>query len=184
MSLRSVAVFGGSFDPPHNAHIEIVKEVLRSLDVDRVLIFPSFLNPFKRSFSSPPKLRLEWVRKIFSEFDRVVVDSFEIDRGEPTPSYITIEYVKKRFSPEKIYLIVGADNFLTLKKWANYSELCKSVEFVVAKRGGVVIPPSYKTLDIDNPISSTKIRDGEYLDRVPDSIKKEVEERYRFEKKS
>lgn len=178
MSIQKVAVFGGSFDPPHNAHIEIVKEALDSLDIDILVIFPSFLNPFKKNFNAHPFERLGWVKKIFSGFKRVDIDSFEIDRGRPTPTYLSIEYIKKKYSPKKIYLIVGADNFSHIEKWENYERLKDEVEFVVAKRDRVDIPKGYKVLDIQNSVSSTKIRDGEYLDSVPLEIKKEVKDRY------
>lgn len=178
MSIKKVAIFGGSFDPPHNAHIEIVKEALRSLDIDTLVIFPSFLNPFKKSFYVHPFERLEWVKKIFSGFKKVDIDSFEIDRGEPTPTHLSVEYIKKKYSPEKIYLIIGADNFSNIEKWINYETLKNEVEFVVAKRDRIDIPKGYKVLDIQNSVSSTNIRDGKYLDSVPLVIKKEVEDRY------
>jgi nicotinate-nucleotide adenylyltransferase len=178
LSVKSVAIFGGSFDPPHNAHVEIVKEALEVIKPDLLVVFPSYLNPFKKSFNVEPKKRLEWVSKIFEGFSKVEVDSFEIDRGEPTPSYISVEYIKNKFNPKKIYLIIGADNFLSLEKWANYERLKEEVEFVVAKRGSFQLPQGYTVLDIENSVSSTKIRDGEYLDRVPFEIADEVKKKY------
>ncbi len=59
------AIFGGSFDPPHLGHKEIIKRVLELKDVDMLLVVPTYLNPFKSNFSADAKLRLEWVRKSF-----------------------------------------------------------------------------------------------------------------------
>ncbi|MBO7475437.1 MAG: adenylyltransferase/cytidyltransferase family protein, partial [Campylobacter sp.] len=52
-----IALFGGSFDPPHTGHEKIVRLVLANLNIDLLVIMPTFLNPFKEKFSAPPNLR-------------------------------------------------------------------------------------------------------------------------------
>ena len=60
-----IALFGGSFDPPHTGHEKIVRSVLANLNIDLLVIMPTFLNPFKEKFSAPPNLRLKWVEKLW-----------------------------------------------------------------------------------------------------------------------
>ena len=62
----NIAIFGGSFDPPHLGHQEIVNEALKSLHVDKLFIVPTHLNPFKKEFFAPSKLRLKWLKKLFT----------------------------------------------------------------------------------------------------------------------
>ena len=47
--ISKIALFGGSFDPPHSAHDKIVHEILRNLNIDLLIIMPTFINPFKNS---------------------------------------------------------------------------------------------------------------------------------------
>ena len=59
-----LALFGGSFDPVHLGHDSIVKMALSGLDIDKLIIMPTFISPFKSEFSAPPELRLKWIREI------------------------------------------------------------------------------------------------------------------------
>ncbi len=153
-----IAIFGGSFDPPHKGHIAIVKKALEELDIDLLIIVPAYLNPFKKSFAAPPNLRLYWLKKIFLYEKRVQICDFEIRQNRPTYAIETVEYCKRRFAPKKIYYIIGCDNLATLHLWKNYQKLKKKVEFVVATRRGYRCHTTFKKLSVDIPISSTQLR--------------------------
>ena len=60
-----IALFGGSFDPPHNGHNSVVLEALEKLDIDKLIIMPTYINPFKQSFSADEKQRFLWVKKLW-----------------------------------------------------------------------------------------------------------------------
>ncbi|NPA04217.1 MAG: nicotinate (nicotinamide) nucleotide adenylyltransferase [Epsilonproteobacteria bacterium] len=168
-----IAVFGGSFDPPHLGHLKIVKEALKELEVDLVIVVPTYLNPFKKSFSAPPKLRLRWLRKVFLPYKKVKVIDFEVKQKRKVFTIQTLQYIKKRFAPKKIYLIIGADNLSTLPKWYKYKKLRKSVEIVVASRGERV-KGKYKRLKVKVPISSTALRKKIQKRYLPKTVAKEI----------
>lgn len=170
----NIAFFGGSFDPPHIAHELIVKKALKKLDIDKLIVMPSFLNPFKIRSVATPEMRLGWMKEVFKGMDKVIVDDFESRQGKPTPSFESILYLKKKFNPSHIYLIIGADNLPKLHRWDRYDELAREVEFVIATRGDIKIDKKYKILNLKEDISSTKIRDESYFDEVPASIRDEV----------
>lgn len=86
-----IALFGGSFDPPHAGHDAAVKAILSALKPDLLVIMPSFLNPFKKSFSAPPQLRLRWCRALWSDAPGVEVSDYEISQNR---SVSTIQSVK------------------------------------------------------------------------------------------
>jgi nicotinate-nucleotide adenylyltransferase len=154
-----IAVFGGSFDPPHIGHVAIVQAALAQLPIDLLIVVPTYLNPFKKSFAAPPSLRLRWLKKIFLPYKKVRVCDFEIRQNRPTYAIETVRYLKKRYAPTKIYYLIGSDNLVHLHKWHNYKKLKKEVEFVVfTRRGYEVKGKKYKTLRIDVPISSTELR--------------------------
>jgi len=173
-----IAIFGGSFDPPHTGHEEIVKEVLNSLHVDKLFIVPTHLNPFKKEFFAPSKLRLKWLKTIFTKKEIEILD-YEIRQKRSVPTIETIEYLKSIYKLKKIYLIIGADNFANITKWHRYEELSKQVEFIVASRDKRNIPKNLIKLPINANISSSKLRSNMNTSFIPHKIREEVEEYYR-----
>ncbi len=166
-----IAIFGGSFDPVHIAHKAIVETALEKLDIDKLIIVPTYLNPFKKDFLFKPKERFELLKKVFKNNKRVQISDFEINQEKLSFTYETIRYIKNLYKPSKIYFIIGEDNLMSLHRWHNIDELKENLEFVVAKREGYnLISNEFKTLDINIDISSTKLRDELDLNFVPKEI--------------
>ena len=162
-----VAVFGGSFDPIHEGHIEIIKEALSTLNIDKLFVVPTYLNPFKKHFYFSEKERLKLVKEKLKNFDKVEIIDYEIKQKRAVPTIETIEYLKNEYElHDKIYLIIGADNLKNLTKWKNYDKLQKLVEFVIATRDNIPIPKNYKTLNINKNISSTRIRMEDKIEKI------------------
>ena len=76
--MDTIALFGGSFDPPHIGHEAIVKALIKFKDIDKIVVMPTFLNPFKSHFYAPAALRLEWLREIFREYKNVEISDYEV----------------------------------------------------------------------------------------------------------
>ncbi|WP_298832634.1 ribosome silencing factor [uncultured Campylobacter sp.] len=92
-----IALFGGSFDPPHAGHDAAVKAILSSLKPDLLIIMPSFLNPFKKSFSAPPQLRLRWCRALWSDAPHVEVSDYEISQNVPVPTIQSVKFLIEKY---------------------------------------------------------------------------------------
>lgn len=166
--MGNFAIFGGSFDPVHKCHEEAVKLCFEELDIDKLFIVPTFINPFKDSYNAPPQKRYEWLRKVFSKYGFVEVLDIEIKKRRRVFTIETVgELIEKggKQSYDKIYLIIGSDNLLDLPKWHRSEELLSLVTPVVISRGGGA-KSEYKTIVLDCPFSSTDFRntlDGEML---------------------
>ncbi|MCF6174032.1 MAG: nicotinate (nicotinamide) nucleotide adenylyltransferase [Campylobacteraceae bacterium] len=169
-----IAVFGGSFDPPHVGHEQIVYEALKALHVDKIFVIPTYLNPFKDSFGVPANLRLEWLRNLFKGNGKVKVLDYEVRQKRAVATIETIKYLLKNYGIEKIYLIIGADNYEKLPLWYSYDELKSLVEFVIATRDDIILPKELKKIKINANISSSKLRKHLNASFIPKSIKKEV----------
>jgi len=154
----NIAVFGGSFDPPHRGHKKVIEEALKVLDIDKLFVIPTYLNPFKKEFFFDENLRYDMIYKMVKDLDKVEVLDLEIKQKRAVTTYETVQALKKNYNPDHIYLIIGADNLKKLNKWYNFKELEKIVEFVVATRDDIKIPKSYKKLHVNENISSTQIR--------------------------
>ena len=102
-----IAIFGGSFDPLHLAHVAIVQSALNELDIDKLIVVPTYLNPFKSSFYLDPQTRYELLKKVFIKFEKVEVSNYEINQLAPSYSVNTVNYLKNLYNPSKIFLIIG-----------------------------------------------------------------------------
>ncbi|UFH59038.1 nicotinate (nicotinamide) nucleotide adenylyltransferase [Sulfurovum mangrovi] len=174
---ESIAIFGGSFDPPHKGHQLIVSKAVASLDIDRLFIVPAYLNPFKQSSLAPADLRLQWCQTLFDPLEKVSVSEYEIQQGKSTYTADTVKHFQNLYDVK--YLIIGSDNLESLTKWHQYEWLNRQVTWVVATRKNnsldTSILGSYIKLELDEEISSTHIRTTQQLDgvdsKIADSVK-------------
>ncbi len=169
-----IAIFGGSFDPPHIGHEQIVYEALEALHVEKIFITPTFLNPFKETFSAPAHLRLKWLHKLFRNSKKVEVLEYEVRQKRAVATIETVKYLLKNYDIKKIYLIIGADNYEKLPLWDSYDELKSLVEFVIATRDDIILPKELKKIKINANISSSKLRKHLNASFIPNSIRNEV----------
>lgn len=151
-----LALYGGSFDPPHAGHVAVVAEALKILPIDKLIIVPAARNPFKPSTLADGTQRYEWLKEIFAPFADVDISDFEVKQGR---SVYTIETLK-HYQPfyDEIYLIIGADNLEKLESWYQYDEMNTMVKWVVAARDNIPIPETMIRLSVTVPISSSDFR--------------------------
>jgi nicotinate-nucleotide adenylyltransferase len=174
----NIGVFGGSFDPIHKAHIKIVEKSLRKLPIQKMVVVPAFLNPFKSSFSALPQIRAKWVSKAFKKYKNVEVLLYEIKKNRVCYTYEVIDYLKKKYKPKKIYFIIGADNLSKISRWKNYKKLKKELSFVVASRENIKIPISFLKIKVNYPISSTFLRKKPQRKFLPPLLATEITKFY------
>ena len=172
--MMNIAIFGGSFDPFHIGHLDIINKALKELEIDKVVVVPTYLNPFKKKFFLSAKDRLELLSELFENNHKVIIESYEVEQNIPIPSYQTVLYLQRKYHLSKIYFIIGADNLADLHKWDNFDEFEKIVSFVVATRDNISIDSKYKILQVEQDISSTNIRENLDMRYVPEKIRKKV----------
>jgi nicotinate-nucleotide adenylyltransferase len=175
--MKSIALYGGSFDPPHIGHQAVI-EALEELDfIDKIIIMPTFLNPFKDSSIAPSALRLKWLQEIFSEYENLEVSAFEVTQARKVPTIETVKMLKNKY--EKIYLVIGADNLKSLEKWYRYNELTELVTFIVATRDAIEVPENFLQLHVDVDISSTALREHMDISKLPKKCANEIAQYYK-----
>lgn len=171
----TIAIFGGSFDPPHIGHEQIVHQCLKELvDIDKLVVVPTYLNPLKSEFKLDPKTRLELIHELFDDVQNVDVSDFEVEHNQAVYSIQTVKYLKEKYKAEKIYFIIGSDNVSTLNKWKSIDELYNLVEFVVISRNGFINEHNFKKIEVDIPISSTMLKQNLNMDYIPKKIQNKV----------
>jgi len=173
----TVAIFGGSFDPPHIGHQHIVESALKNLEIDHLLVVPAYLNPFKRFSIASATQRLAWCHTLFDDFEKVIVSDYEINEGKSTTTEQTVKHFNTVYDVK--YLIIGSDNLSTLTKWHHFSWLNETITWVIMTREGYPLVVdglrNWEVLKVDAPMSSTQIRNKEDLHYVDNKIKKSVQ---------
>ena len=173
-----VAMFGGSFDPPHMGHQRIVEKAVKSLDIDKLLVVPAYLNPFKTSSLASAAQRLAWCHTLFDTVNNVIVDDYEIKEGKSTTTSQSIKHFNIDYDVK--YLIIGSDNLSTLTKWHNFEWLNTHIIWVIVTRANHPLETKglreWRTLMLEAPMSSTDIRRDQELHYVDKKIKKSVKE--------
>lgn len=175
--MSSIAIFGGSFDPPHSGHIAILKALVALTYIDKIFIVPAYLNPFKSSSVALASLRLKWLREISKEYPKCKVSDFEVSLGRSVATIETVEHFATLYS--KIYVVIGADNLESLHRWHRYDELKNLVEFIVVTRDNISIPQEYKSINVDEGVSSTLLRENMSLTKLPQVCAKEISKFYK-----
>ena len=173
----TIALYGGSFDPPHIGHKAII-EALEELDyIDEIIIMPTFLNPFKSESHAPSEFRFKWLKEIFKEFKNVKIDRFEVEQNRQVPTIESVKYLLKTY--KDVYLVIGADNLASLENWNSYQQLKDLVTFIVASRDNIVVSKKFIQLNIDEKISSSELRDKIEISMLPKECATEIEQYYK-----
>lgn len=169
-----IAIFGGSFNPIHNAHIKLVQRFVSEVSLDFVYFVPTYVTPLKDNTSViSADHRLKMCELALTAFDNFKVSDVEIKRQGMSYSSDTIAYFKELYKDSELYFIMGADMFLTLEKWHNFEYIFENVTILTAPRDdsdyAVLLDKSeeYKkysckahiTKDIIEDLSSTMLRD-------------------------
>ena len=177
---ETIALFGGSFDPPHLGHKTVVVEALKVLDIDKLIVVPTFLNPFKKKSHFTTDERFELSQKLFEEFDKVVVDDYEIKEEKPTATVRTLRHFQELYDVQ--YLIIGSDNLENIERWHEFECLNAQITWVIATRPNYKVYSEklrdFKILNIEVDVSSTEIRNNMKKESAQMSINEmSVEER-------
>jgi nicotinate-nucleotide adenylyltransferase len=133
---KHIGLFGGTFDPIHNAHLQVASEVRERFDLDTVYLIPAALPPHKASrMLADAGDRLEMIRRGISENSGLTVTDVELKRPGLSYTVDTVRYFKGIF-PDNTALsfIVGIDAFLEIDTWKSYQTLFELVQFIVMSR--------------------------------------------------
>jgi len=159
-----LAIFGGTFDPIHNAHLAIARAAADRFDLDGVLFVPAARPPHKSGFTHAPyEDRVRMVQLACSGESRFEVSRIE-EGTDCSYSIDTIEKVRARLAPgDDLFFIIGADAFAEIRTWHRWRDVAAAVHFLVVSRPGhqYSAPREVHASRLDSielPVSSSEIR--------------------------
>ncbi|MCR4723186.1 MAG: nicotinate-nucleotide adenylyltransferase [Eubacteriales bacterium] len=131
-----IGIFGGSFNPIHNSHIQLCEAASNSLGLDRLILIPTGDNPLKNEWGATRSQRLEMTEIAAAAHPDWEVSSIEVNREGMSYTVDTINELKKTMDGD-FFFISGSDILFSLSKWKKIDQLAKKTWFVVAARRGV-----------------------------------------------
>lgn len=135
--MAKIGLFGGSFNPIHNGHINLAESVQNALGLDKVVFIPSGKAPHKSSSEYVKAChRLEMCRLATEKNKKFEVSDFEINRTGKSYSIYTIRHFKSLYPNDDLYFLVGSDMLLCFDKWFEYKEILKNVTIAAVSRNG------------------------------------------------
>jgi nicotinate-nucleotide adenylyltransferase len=167
--LKRIGLFGGSFDPPHIAHVALAQEALSNLHLDEVRWIPAG-QPWQKSRQlAAPAHREAMVQLAIEHEPRFVLDRCELQRSGPSYTLDTVRELQAQVPDGQAVdwvLLIGQDQYASLHTWRDWKELLSRVTLAVANRPGasvVVNPDVLRTPHRSVPlpmldISSTQVR--------------------------
>jgi len=131
-----IGIFGGTFNPPHIGHLQSAKTAAKQLGLDRLLIVPAGAPPHKPLPEGTPSadVRLSLVHATFDDVRGAAVSDIEIKDSKFKYTVDTVKAIKKEYNGARMFLLVGADMFLSLGTWKDSESLLKSVTPAVFSR--------------------------------------------------
>lgn len=161
-----IGIFGGSFDPIHAGHTNLVRRALALLKLDKVVVVPAFISPFK--IEKPPMAsegdRLQMARLAFFDQKNVEVSDIEIKKRSVSYTVDTIRDLKSQYGEgDELFLLLTEGQVSDFPRWKAYEEILELSRVVILSRSG------YRFWDGDDKgggaipwidVSSSMIRDG------------------------
>jgi nicotinate-nucleotide adenylyltransferase len=186
-----IGVFGGTFNPIHNAHLTLAEFARDRFALDKVIIIPANIPALKDTSDLVDKdYRVHMVKMAIHTNPNFELSTIEIDRKGKSYTVDSFEELKRLYPDDDLYLIIGADSFYQLEKWERFKKLIKLTNIIVAARNDCDISDLEKkanyfklqyeanvyildmpTIDISSTIIRNRIREGrsvKYL--LPDEV--------------
>jgi nicotinate-nucleotide adenylyltransferase len=179
-----LALFGGTFDPIHNAHLTVAREAASQFHLDQVWFIPAAHPPHKSDHTGATyQDRFRMTELACQEDPRFVVSDLEAGGGK-SYSVDTVERV--RGLGEEPYFIIGADAFAEITSWHRWQDLLRLTEFIVVTRPGhqYATPVGARVHRLETvalPVSSSEIRKklaaGQIPAELPPAVGRYIAER-------
>ena len=157
-----VGVFGGTFDPIHQAHLAVAESARDLFDLERVVFIPAAVPPHKTDVRvSPPEHRLAMVEAAIADNPAFAASRVEIDRGGPSYTVDTLVALREAWPGVVLALILSAESFVELPTWREPGRVLDLADLIVAPRDGYAdADPDFLARHVPDAIGLARFLDG------------------------
>lgn len=131
-----IGILGGTFDPIHNAHVEIAKNALEQFKLDKVWVMPTPCPPHKdKANITSVEDRVNMIKLAIEGIDGLEFCDYEIKKEGPVYSADTLTELKEKYPEDKFYFIIGSDSLESFASWRRPEVIVDKAQLLVVKRG-------------------------------------------------
>jgi nicotinate-nucleotide adenylyltransferase len=192
--VKRIGLLGGSFDPPHNAHLALARTALDHLRLDELRWLPVGDAYQKRRELAGAADRRAMIELAIADEPRFTLETSELDREGPSYSIDTLRELQAREDADWFF-IIGQDQYANLHSWRDWREVLQRVTLAIASRDGALPTPGadvasvpHRMVSLPMPridVSSTAIRTAaaegrDYTDMVPGPIARYIDQHHLY----
>lgn len=164
--MRQLGLFGGSFDPVHNAHLTLAEKALELAKLDHIIFIPNGISPFKNELSASCRDRLSMLRLAIEGNECFSVSSYETERPGISYTYDTLCAFRRFYPEDMLFFIIGDDGYQSFPHWYKSQELLTLCTFLVFTRNGgeikaPFVPISVPPMDVSSTEVRRRLREGD-----------------------
>ncbi len=192
---QKIGLFGGTFDPVHKGHINMMVSAYREFELDKLIIIPTghpYQKERKGRLITAAEHRIKMLEAAVAELDlNLEISTIESSSTKPNYTVNTIDFFQKEYPGAKLYWICGSDILFGIDTWKNPAKLLQKIAFIVIVRGNDTLSEAeakkrfleekygaeiYFSQYHGEDISSTMIRNAtdQDLSQVPESVKQYI----------
>lgn len=134
MQSSKILIFGGSFDPIHVGHTNMLNEAIKEIEPNLVYVVPNYISPTKDEFYSTPEQRIEMLNLAFKNCNNIKISDFEIKQKKSVKTWETIQHFLSIHPNSEFFLLIGSDQLVNFKQWYEYEKILENVKLVVYPR--------------------------------------------------
>ena len=134
VSEQRIGVFGGAFDPPHQAHVALARAAIEQFELDSLHVVPTGQAWHKARSLSAAEHRLAMTKLAFQDEAKVIIDERELQRAGPTFTIDTLEALQMQNPQARLYLFMGADQFSAFQQWHRWNDILEFAIICIAAR--------------------------------------------------
>lgn len=137
-----IAVYGGSFNPPHPAHVRAARLAYAALAPDKLLVIPAADPPHKAlaAGSPTPEERFELTKLAFRDFPEAETSDMELRRGGESYTSDTIEELAREYPGAELWLVIGTDMLTSFERWHEFRSILAGAALAVLPRNEGELP--------------------------------------------
>lgn len=139
MKKENILLYGGSFDPIHLGHEEVIKSVHKELNINRIILVPNYQSPLKDKAFLSPIDRLLCIDQVLKRYPYLELSTYEIKKEAISYSYETVKFFIESYVNSNIIFLIGADNWENRSKWKNFDFILRKSHVLIVGRPGVNI---------------------------------------------
>lgn len=191
MQKKAIAIFGGSFNPPLNSHLELAKQIVKNLNyIEKIIYVPVSTKYNRKSNLVEDTHRYNMLKIMCKDEEKLEVSDIELTYKRQLYTIETLDMFKNKYLEHDIYFIMGTDNLKDLHTWKEPERILKNYKIIVLERGedkleeiiendellkknktSIIIAKKIKPIKTSSTMVREKIKNGE---DVKDFFKEEV----------